>query len=157
LAVLMILSVGLLIYMQLFLRSQYPMEIAKRQRSYRPFIVLVLVLLATVAIARRSPLPPWVSHIHTSNTKPVHVAKKKAKKTVPPAKPEPYRPQFRWLPGVLVGSLILGLGGAMAMSSLRRRGELLIDAPLALVLSDVLAESLDDLRDEPDPRKAVIR
>jgi len=155
---LMIVGVGLFVYVQLVFRTQSPPETVKRRRSYRGLIVLTLSLLATVALARHG-LPPWLSR-DQSRTGPArtHVVTKKGKKTTAPAaKPEPYRPQFRWLPTLVGGSLLLGIGGAMAVSSLRRRRGLLLDTPIAVALSDVLGESLDDLRDEPDPRKAVIR
>jgi hypothetical protein len=78
-------------------------------------------------------------------------------KTPAPARVESYEPQFRWLPVFVVGSLILGIGGAMTVFAVRRRRELLRDTPIVVALSDVLAETLDDLRREVDPRRAVIR
>ena len=69
----------------------------------------------------------------------------------------PYQPQFRWLPLFVVGSLIVGIGGAMAVFAVRRRRALVRDLPIREALSDVLAETLDDLRGERDPRQAVIR
>lgn len=153
----MILGVGLFVYVQLVFRTQSPTGAVKRRRGYRSFIVLAVSLIVTVALARHG-LPPWISRDHSHAAQPAHVVTKKAKKkTIPPAKPEPYRPQFRWLPVFVIGSLILGIGGAMTVTTLRRRREVLLDTPIALALSDVLAESLDDLRNEPDSRKAVIR
>jgi Domain of unknown function (DUF4129) len=67
-----------------------------------------------------------------------------------------YEPQFRWLPMIVVGSLILGIGGAMAVMAARRQRELLAATPIRETLADVLDETLDDLRNEEDPRKAVI-
>ena len=78
------------------------------------------------------------------------------KKKAPPAV-RPYEPQFRWVPLFVVGSLIFGIGGAMAVFAVRRRRELVRDLPIREALSDVLAETLDDLRSEKDPRQAVIR
>jgi hypothetical protein len=154
---LMLLGVGLFVYVQLVFRTQRPAEAVKRRRSYRGVIVLVVSFVATLAIARHG-LPGWASHQHSrASTQRVQVTKKAKKKPLPPAKAEPYRPQFRWAPLLVGGSLILGIGGVMAVSTLRRRRELLLDTPIALALSDVLAESLDDLRDEQDSRKAVIR
>ena len=84
--------------------------------------------------------------------------------TPPPAATEPanneksdqYEPRFRWLPIIVVGSLILGIGGAMAVMAARRQREVLAETPIRETLAEVLDETLDDLRNEPDPRKAVI-
>ena len=67
-----------------------------------------------------------------------------------------YEPQFQWLPVFVVGSLIVGIGGAMVVMSVRRQRELLAATPIRETLDEVLAETLDDLRREDDPRKAVI-
>ena len=67
-----------------------------------------------------------------------------------------YEPQFRWLPMIVVGSLILGIGGAMAVMAARRQRELLAARPIEETLAEVLDETLDELRREEDPRKAVI-
>jgi hypothetical protein len=67
-----------------------------------------------------------------------------------------YEPQFQWLPMIVVGSLILGIGGAMAVMAARRQRELLAATPIRETLAEVLDETLDDLRNEEDPRKAVI-
>ncbi len=90
-------------------------------------------------------------------TTPAKILPKKAK----PAKPEPTRSaRFRWLPVLVLGSLALGLVvsiGAAAMHR-RREGEAADEeAALAAALKDVLTDSLDDLRAERDPRRAVIR
>ena len=45
----------------------------------------------------------------------------------------------------------------MAFFAVRRRRALVRDMPIVEALSDVLAETLDDLRAERDPRQAVIR
>jgi uncharacterized protein DUF4129 len=67
-----------------------------------------------------------------------------------------YEPVFQWLPVVVIGSLVVGIGGAMAFLALRRRRTELEAAPIRETIAEVLAETLDDLRNEPDPRKAVI-
>ena len=67
-----------------------------------------------------------------------------------------YEPHFQWLPVFIIGSLVVGIGGAMAFLALRRRHEELERAPVRETLAEVLSETLDDLRREPDPRKAVI-
>ena len=67
-----------------------------------------------------------------------------------------YEPHFQWFPVFMIGSLVVGIGGAMAFLALRRRHEELERAPVRETLAEVLSETLDDLRREPDPRKAVI-
>ncbi len=76
------------------------------------------------------------------------------------AEAPPHRPQWRWLPVLVLGSLLLGIfvtAGAAASHGRRNRQALDEEAQLALALDDVLSDSLDDLRAERDPRKAVIR
>lgn len=75
--------------------------------------------------------------------------------TAPPPR-NPHEPQFRWLPVVVVGGLIVGIGGAMLVMALRRQREVLAATPLRETLAEVLTDTLDDLRREADPRKAVI-
>jgi|SRR6266511_910859 len=71
---------------------------------------------------------------------------------------QPYRARFRWLPLLVLGSVVFGLGVATAATAMRRRrGAASMQAPLAAAFSEVLNETLQDLRSEPDPRKAVIR
>jgi hypothetical protein len=72
---------------------------------------------------------------------------------------QPRRARFQWLPLLVVGSVVFAFVVAGAVVAVRRRRGLFDDdrALLAAALSDVLNETLDDLRLEPDPRKAVIR
>jgi hypothetical protein len=68
-----------------------------------------------------------------------------------------YEPQFQWLPMLVVGSLVFGFGSAMVVIALRRRRGLLPEIPVRERIEMVLDETLDDLHNEKDPRKAVIR
>jgi hypothetical protein len=66
---------------------------------------------------------------------------------------------FQWLPALVVGSLVLALvlGLVAAFVWKRRHGaDWEREAALAAALDDVLADTLDDLRAERDPRRAVI-
>ena len=77
--------------------------------------------------------------------------------TTEPLGPQPVEPSFSWIPVLATLALILFAVGAWAMSTRARsraRGEL--GPALALAVEDALAESLDDLRAQPDPRRAVI-
>src|SRR5205809_7312592 len=69
---------------------------------------------------------------------------------------QPYEPHFQWLPVFVIGSLVVGLGAAMAFLALRRRREEAERVPIRETLAEVLGETLDDLLRERDPRKAVI-
>ncbi len=72
----------------------------------------------------------------------------------------PHRPRWQWLPVLVLGSLLLGIvvtAGAAAAHARRNRETLDEEAQLARALDEVLADSLDDLRAEHDPRRAVIR
>src|SRR5262245_15904227 len=70
--------------------------------------------------------------------------------------PADYQPRFQWLVFVVLGSLVVAFLGAAGILYLRRRAGQLPPIPMAVVLSEVLSETLDDLRREPNPRKAVI-
>lgn len=68
--------------------------------------------------------------------------------------------QFQWLPALIVGSLLVaGAGGMVALVVWKRRqgAQWEREAELAAALDEVLADTLDDLRAERDPRRAVIR
>jgi hypothetical protein len=67
-----------------------------------------------------------------------------------------YDPHFQWLPMLVLGSIIIGIGGSMALLTYRRRQEEADAQPIRATLAEVLDETLDDLVREPDPRKAVI-
>jgi hypothetical protein len=74
--------------------------------------------------------------------------------------PAAYHAQFRWVPAVIIASIILGIAGAGVAVYIRKRyggDDWDREAALAVALDEVLADSLDDLRNEPDPRRAVIR
>jgi hypothetical protein len=68
--------------------------------------------------------------------------------------------QFHWVVALIVGSLIFALvAGVIAAIVVRRmRGDdWEREAALSAALDEVLADTLDDLRAEQDPRRAVIR
>jgi len=69
-----------------------------------------------------------------------------------------YEPGFAWIPALVFVALLAVGGGAVWWASARRRRAHLGAEPAALgeALADVLEETLDDLRAERDPRRAVI-
>ena len=148
--------IGLLIVVWAMLMQRVykdvPLKSKTQLHSAPRTYIAIAVLVALVAIAIRfadpnrelqGPLPPK----GTADPEP-------AKASDPS---DPYEPQFQWLPVIVVGSLVLGIGGAMVLMSARRQREQLAATPIRETLDEVLAETLDDLRREQDPRKAVIR
>jgi Domain of unknown function (DUF4129) len=74
--------------------------------------------------------------------------------------PAPHRPRWRWLPVLVLGSLLVGISvtaGVVTAQARRNREALDEEAELKRALDEVLSDSLDDLRAERDPRRAVIR
>lgn len=70
-----------------------------------------------------------------------------------------YEPGFAWAPAIVTVALIvlaLGAWWYAGRARKRARGELVRDDRLATELAAAVDESLDDLRAEPDPRRAVI-
>lgn len=66
-------------------------------------------------------------------------------------------PEFRWPPVLVLGSLALGTAAlVLVRARLRGRSAPTTDDELLRELAVLLDETLDDLRAEPDPRRAVI-
>jgi len=131
-----------------------PRPQTKRQRTLRSVAILVgMAILVTVAANRyhwrAHPRPP------TQQT-PAASGKANGKRTKGSAEKAKQQPQLRLAPFLAV----LGAGGvavaAFVIAERRRRRRLPKGLPVTEVLSDVLEETLDDLRAEPDPRRAVI-
>jgi Domain of unknown function (DUF4129) len=115
----------------------------------RPFIQIA-ILIALIALGLR--FGPFFDNDEQRAAESAGAQEERTKKT----EPAEYEPQFQWLPMFVVGSLVVGIGGALVLLSVRRQRELLAATPIRETLAEVLMETLDDLRREPDPRKAVI-
>ena len=144
-----------LIFWSAFLRRAYANVPLKKSPLYpgqivpKP-LVTVVAIFALLFIAVRWAHPHQNLHFRNAGSG----GASKAGKTAHAQKQ--YEPHFAWLPVFVVGSLILGIAGAMAFLALRRRRDELEQAPIRETLAEVLGETLDDLRNERDPRKAVI-
>jgi len=118
-------------------------------------LVLAILLLVGLAMARRlhgfELRPPPEVRLVPEEQEPLPGT------TTPSAEVMPYEAGFAWIPVlVLVGLLGLGVG-ALWWSSRRRRAGTGGEPPtLGEALADVLDETLDALRAERDPRRAVI-
>ena len=70
--------------------------------------------------------------------------------------PDAYRAEIAWIPVLVVLAIaVIGIL-AFALAARRRPGREAAEAATAEQLADVLDETLDDLRAEPDARRAVI-
>jgi Domain of unknown function (DUF4129) len=152
---LLIMPIGAVLVLWAAVMSRVYKDVPLKTKGYpvrgvpRPF-VQIAIILALIALALR--FHPFDNGNEGSgNAKPVPTAAKSADD-----QKSEYEPQFRWLPMIVVGSLILGIGGAMVLLAARRHRELLAATPIRVTLAEVLDETLDDLRNEEDPRKAVI-
>ena len=126
-------------------------------RQFLAVFAIALIFLPFALFAGR------VFHRHSPprTTPTVLPGKSPQKKKPAKKKPAATRPfHFQLLPALIVGSLVIGLGFVAGWTLLRRRlegDEWDREAQLMAALDEVLADTLDDLRAETDPRKAVIR
>jgi uncharacterized protein DUF4129 len=149
---LLVIPIGaVLIVWMTFMRKSYEVQTGtKRRTGLWIFVVLAAVLAAGLfAVSHFG----WGSHGQPGvpRDNPLSGLTKKA-----PSRPDQYQPHFQWLAALILGSLVVGLGGSAAVLALRRRRHGLPPVTVAVALSEALGETLDDLRAEDDPRKAVI-
>ena len=97
------------------------------------------------------------THHSTQTTKPQKPGAGKLHLPQTPTAAQHPSPQFDWVPAIVVFTTVLGGTVAAVWLFSRRRVQAgPSKADLAEQLSDALDDSLDDLRAEADPRKAVI-
>jgi len=136
-----------------FLRTQTAEDLAKRRARRMRTLIGLVVLMLLLGLAARS---HW--HFRPSGSTNHQSAQLQPFPT-PSRGNTGYRPHFAATPVAVVLCVagIAALATFLAYRARRRAVERDEDEPsLALDLADVLAETLDDLRAEPDPRKAVI-
>jgi len=151
---LLLVPAGAVVFVWLaFVRRGYETRTGKHGRSGLVSLAILAIAIGVLAVGGshfgwqfRSSEPPTVR----TATVPAGTTAKEG------AKSDSYQARFRWLPLFVLGSFVLAFGGSAGVLVWRRRHGLLPEAPVAAVLADVLSETLDDLRSEPDPRKAVI-
>jgi hypothetical protein len=144
--VLFVLAVPVLVW--LFWGIQLP----TRRRSGRQRDVLVLVYVALVCGAIVG-----ASRIWGDDAQPQRLRIPRAETRRPSQQDEErHQPEFRWLPVVIVAGAAVALVAYQARArkavSVDPRG----DEELVDELTALLDDTLDDLREEPDPRRAVI-
>jgi hypothetical protein len=137
----------------LVLRKDSPQERARLQREGRiRSLVIVALLLGVLGVGLR-----LAERRNDGGTRP-------GDGTAGSARPKPlpeskgYEPSFATIPVLVVLGLAGGGIAAFALAARARRRELdpFPHVDLAEALEDALADTLDDLRAERDPRRAVI-
>jgi hypothetical protein len=146
---------GLVIFVWLyFLRRESPYERARlRRRGRMRSLVFLALVLGALAVALRI-AEKRNDDLANRQIGPANLA---APENAGPRKG--YEPEFALVPVLIVVGLVGAAVVSLVIASRRRRralGDLFPFAELAEALEDVLAESLDDLRAERDPRKAVV-
>jgi hypothetical protein len=143
--------VALALYGRELLARERVDVVASNRRTLRTILILILGVAVLTFVARRLNLQRL--HPSGSDTTPVVVST--------PAGPGPApspgeHVQFQWVELVVILALLLALGAAAWFTrarlgpGTRRRG----DAPKTLAVA--LDESLEDLRSDPDLRRAII-
>jgi hypothetical protein len=156
--VISLLFVALLVGAALFVyaltrRQEMAEEYAKRRRGISSGLVLVFVLLLIAIVARR--FTRLTAHSGEGTTGRTAPSAGFTQSGSPPPE-HTYQPNFAWLP-VLVVLLLAALGATALLLAERRRGSQAEErVTISEAVADVLAETLDDLLWETDPRRAVI-
>ncbi len=152
--VLMVLGVALFCYLLLLRKDMVTRQQALGIRKPRRFASLLVVgafLIALLLVVRYRAENPAGLRIPTIEPSPEGAG------TGEQAGRSGYTPEFAWIPVLIVGVLVVGgLASAWWSAKARRRALTFDETALAEALSDVLDETLDDLRAERDPRRAVI-
>lgn len=143
---------GAVVVYALTRRDAIPRELAPgphRRNSLVGFILVTLLLTFVVYFRLRD----WKGFPFVEIGEQAFPGRNQA---TPPSSPETaYEPRFAWLPVLVV--LALGASGvAAAFLAARRRAGSTDEDQIAQALAVVVEVTLDDLRAETDPRRAVI-
>ena len=146
-------AAAILVY-GLMQRKEIARERQLRRTRFLGFVAIMFVFTAIVYLRLRG----WDGIILNETDERNFAQEPPTAEPVPPgAPPETYEPEFAWVPvGIVVALVAIGIGAAFLAS--RRRASTRPDegAALAEALAAVLDDTLDDLRAEKDPRRAVI-
>ena len=152
---LMVVGVGLWVYILLIRKDAVAMAISTRARR-RPWVSFVTLALGFALLAL---FVRWLSVNESMRQRLSRFGSQSASTTTKGdiGKSGHFQPQFATGPVVVVVALVAIAVVAWYLSyrARRKRLELLPEALLP-ALADVLEETLDDLRAETDPRRAVI-
>jgi hypothetical protein len=159
-AMLVLLPLGVILVVWALAQRRHERLLAGETNWRRTLVSLVIMgsLLGAAVYVDRKRLsrtlggrPSQAQTAHGRAVQPPHRAKK----------PQPaYHGQFQWLSAVFIGSILLAVAIAAGATYVRKRrggDSWEREAALAAALDQVLADTLEDLRAERDPRRAVIR
>jgi hypothetical protein len=125
---------------------------ATQRRKTIATIALLLVFMLALVIAREAGFRPRALFhrvtIHHVVAKPPHAKPGKPLSTV--------ESRFRWLPAALVGGFFVAVVLFAAFAKARRRVQAEDAREAAEEVAAALDDSVDDLRAEPDARRAII-
>jgi len=142
----------LFIYLLALRRTTLSQPGSRRRRDWWATVVLVLYIGAALLLVRE------LSSRRLEGAGAEMQSPGAGEGTPTGSDPEGYVAEFAWIPvSTTLGLLVIAGAGFWwsGRSRRRARGERDV-APLADALAAALEESLDDLRAEPDPRRAVI-
>ena len=123
----------------------------RKQRRFASLLVLAAFLIALFFVVRYRAENPGGLRIPTIELPP------DADGTGANVDEGRYQPEFALIPVLIVSALAAsGLAAAWWSAKARKRARGFDETTLAEALSDVLEETLEDLRAERDPRRAVI-
>lgn len=149
-------AIALLVY-GLLQRKEIAREIASgRHRRMNLLAFLALVTLVTAAVSFR--LANGQFRLGGGDNEVVDAGRttRRPAPGLDPTGDTGYDPEFAWIPAIVVVALaVIGIA-AYVLASRRRKMRLAAEEGVAEAVAESLEETLDDLRAEPDPRRAVI-
>jgi len=149
--VLMPLGILIVLWVASLGRRQKLLEGAGQRRQFQTLALVCIVGLPLLLVGRH--YVHWHSPQQQSNGNTVASRGPTGTEKANPAA------EFKWLPAVAMATFLVGGAGGVVAIMLwkRRRGAAWErEAELTAALDEVLADTLDDLRAERDPRRAVI-
>jgi hypothetical protein len=115
-------------------------------------LLVSMIVFSVIAVAYAI----YRARHHDATVKPAKPVPGLARPAGPTARKPHAEEQFDWVPAVVVFTTIAGGAAALLVLARRRTRASPGEPDLALQLTAVLDDSLDDLRAESDPRRAVI-